>query len=40
MGEIVITAGEIALRALDLDHPRAGVCQPAGTQRRRYGLLQ
>src|SRR5262249_18079920 len=38
--ELVVVAREIALRPLDLDHPRAGVGEPAGAHGRRHRLLE
>ena len=39
MGEAVVGAGEIALGALDLDHPGAGVGEPGRAVGRGHGLL-
>jgi hypothetical protein len=38
--QLIVVAREIALRPLDLDHPRAGVGEPAGAHRRRHRLLE
>ena len=37
--DVIVVAREIAFRALDLDHARAGVGQAAGAVRRRHRLL-
>jgi hypothetical protein len=37
---VVVAAGEVAVRAFELDDPRAGVGQPRGRKRRGHGLLQ
>ena len=39
-GELVVVAREVALGALDLDHARAGVGEPARAHGRRHRLLQ
>jgi hypothetical protein len=38
--QFIVAAGEIALRALDLDHARAGIGEAAAAHRRRHRLLQ
>ena len=40
MHERIVAAREIALRALDLDDPRAGIGKPAGADGRRNRLLE
>ncbi len=40
VNQIVIAAGEVALRPLDLDDARAGVRKPAAAHRRRHGLFE
>ena len=37
---VVIEAGEVAFRPLDLDDARTGIGQPAGAGRRRHRLLK
>ena len=38
--QVVIAAREIAVRPLDLDHPRAGIGEPAAAHRRRHRLFE
>jgi hypothetical protein len=38
--EIVVAAREVAFRPLDLDHPRAGIGEPARAHRRRDRLFE
>jgi hypothetical protein len=38
--DMVVAAGEIALFALDLDHPRAGIGEAGGAERRGDRLLE
>jgi hypothetical protein len=40
MHQGIVAAGEIALRPLDLDHARAGVCEATGASRRRHRLFE
>ena len=40
MHEIVVAAGEIAVRALDLDDTGAGIGEPARAHRRCDGLFE
>ena len=37
--DVVVVAGKVAFRPLDLDHARAGIRQMAGAMRRRHGLF-
>jgi hypothetical protein len=40
MDEIVVEAGEVAFRPLDLDDARTRIGEPTGAHRRRHGLLE
>jgi hypothetical protein len=37
--DVIVLAGEVAFRALDLDDARPGIGEPAGALRRRHGLF-
>jgi hypothetical protein len=40
MDQIVVAAGKVSFRPLNLDDPCAGVGEPARAHRRRDGLLE
>ncbi len=37
--DVIVVAGEVAFRPLDLDHARTGIGQVTGAMRRRHGLF-
>ena len=39
LGQMIIPPGEVSFRSFNLDHPGAGIGQPAGRIRRCYGLF-